>query len=379
MFLLWIGASISIAEIYTGSVIAPLGISKGLLAIILGHILGTLLLSFGGYISFSNKCTAMESIHNSLGSLGAKIVSIINVMQLLGWSAIMIIQGGRAIGPILSISYKTSLLIVSVIVIIWSYSFFNYSKKVNDICVISLIILCIFMFSKIDLSKSIELRGNLNFTTALELSIAMPVSWLPVIGDFTKNGTSKKGVLFSSFLGYFIGSTAMFMFGFFVTIFTGKDIVEFISSIGILGGLVILLSTVTTTFIDIYSAVISSKQIFKIKTENKYIILYSILASIVAFIFPMENYENFLLIIGSVFVPVYSVVFLNYLLRKVKSPKFHTIGIISALIGIGLFNYFNKISFGIPTLLTILCISIIYISLTKIFNIRGVKNGQASI
>ncbi|MFD3157770.1 putative hydroxymethylpyrimidine transporter CytX [Haloimpatiens sp. FM7330] len=379
MFLLWIGASISIAEIYTGSVIAPLGISKGVCAILLGHLLGTLLLAFGGYISFSNKRTAMETVQDSLGLIGSKIVAFLNVLQLLGWSAIMIIQGARAISPILSISYKTSLLLVSVIVLIWSYSFFNYSKKVNDICVISLVILCIFMFSKIDLSQSVALSGNLNFTTALELSIAMPVSWLPVIGDFTKNGRTKRGVFTSSFLGYFIGSTSMFILGFFITIFTGKDIIEFMSSIGIIGGLIILLSTVTTTFIDIYSAVISSKQILKIKTENNYIIIYSIIAAVIAFVFPMENYENFLLTIGSIFVPVYSIVFLDYLLKNNKKHSFNVLGIISVLIGMFLFNYFNKISFGIPTLLTILCISIIYTISTKILNSRGVNRGQANM
>lgn len=39
-FLLWMGAAISIAEIVTGTLIAPLGLAKGTLAIIVGHLIG---------------------------------------------------------------------------------------------------------------------------------------------------------------------------------------------------------------------------------------------------------------------------------------------------------------------------------------------------
>ena len=38
--LIWFGAAVSIAEILTGTYFAPLGFTKGLLAILIGHIIG---------------------------------------------------------------------------------------------------------------------------------------------------------------------------------------------------------------------------------------------------------------------------------------------------------------------------------------------------
>ena len=57
----------------------------------------------------------------------------------------------------------------------------------------------------------------------------------------------------------------MYMLGLFITVFTGKDIIEFLSGTGIIAALIVLLATVTTTFIDVSSAVISSKQIYNFK------------------------------------------------------------------------------------------------------------------
>jgi putative hydroxymethylpyrimidine transporter CytX len=364
MFLLWVGAAISIAEIYTGGIIAPLGLTKGLLAIIIGHIIGTTFLAFGGYISFVDNKNAMDKVRDSMGSAGAKIIAFLNILQLIGWSAVMIIQGGRALNSVIpGVSFNFALIFMAVAVFIWAYSFNNYSKLVNDISVVILIIVCVLMFFKVSGASPAAATGSMSFATAIELAIAMPVSWLPLIGDYAKDGESKRGVFIWSFWGYFIGSVLMYALGLLITVKTGKDVIEFIAGTGLslVASLIIVLSTVTTTFLDIFSAVISSKQIFKFKSENMLIIIYSIIATIIAFIFPIENYQNFLLTIGSIFVPVYIIVFAEYAMKRYwDNKRLNTLGLITAAIGTLLYNYFNKVSFGIPTVLVIIIISIIY-------------------
>ena len=375
MFLLWAGAAISVTEIYTGGMIAPLGIKKGIAAIIIGHIIGTLLLAFGGFISFKGKKNAMEKVKDSFGSIGAKIVALLNVLQLMGWSAIMIIQGGRAISEQLKLPYNFSLLIVAAAVFLWAYSFNNYTKLVNDVSVVILIALCLLVFLKIGSSKVIVLPQNISFTTAIEITIAMPVSWLPLIGDYAKDGKDSKGVFLSSFFGYFIGSVLMYVLGLFITIYTGKDIIAFLSGTGLVASLIVLLATVTTTFIDVYSAVISSKQIVNFKNENLVTIIYCIIATVFAFIFPMENYQNFLLLIGSIFVPVYTVVFVDYFIGKNKGNfNINILGCISAVCGTILYNYFSNNALGIPTVFTVTAVTVIYILIKKIKFLGGFSN-----
>lgn len=374
MFFLWAGAAISIAEIYTGSMIAPLGMKKGLLAILIGHIIGTLFLAFGGYISFKGNKNAMGKVKDSFGGLGGKIIAGLNVLQLIGWSAIMIIQGGRAISGQIKLSLNICILIVAIAVFLWSYWFNNYTKKVNDISVIILIVLCVLLFFKMDSSKIVHMGQGISFTTAIEISIAMPVSWLPLIGDYSKDGTSGKGVFLSSFFGYFIGSILMYSLGLAITLHTGKDVVEFLSSTGIIAALIVLLATVTTTFVDLYSAVISSKQIYNFKSDNLATIIYCIISTALAFIFPMENYQDFLLLIGSIFVPVYTVVFVNYILKKKYEGIINIISCIAVVIGILSYNFLSNNSIGIPTIITFIIVTFIYMIFKNVKFLGGLQN-----
>ena len=69
--LIWFGAGVSIAEILTGTYLAPLGMGKGLLAIIVGHIIGCLMLFLAGVIGGKVRKSAMETVKMSFGQKGS--------------------------------------------------------------------------------------------------------------------------------------------------------------------------------------------------------------------------------------------------------------------------------------------------------------------
>jgi putative hydroxymethylpyrimidine transporter CytX len=379
MFLLWAGAAISIAEIYTGGIIAPLGLAKGLAAILIGHFIGTLLLAFGGYVSFTSGKNAMEKVRDSFGSRGVKLVAALNVLQLLGWSAVMIIQAGRALNGLIPMFHGLGLIVVGGIVFIWFFFFNNFSKRINDVSVLLLIVLCGVLFMNFSGTSPVLQKDSISFMLALEISISMPISWLPLIGDYAKNGESSKGVFLSSFLGYFIASSFMFILGMLIMLYTGMDVIEFLSnnSFKFAGILVILFSTVTTTFLDIYSAVLSSKQIIKVKNENLMVLVYTVIATFLAYVLPIEGYQNFLLLIGSVFIPVYTIMFTDFLLKSgVEQSAFNTGGILLAACGTLLYQYLSYNGIGMPTIIVLLSVSTAYIMYKKISGFGGIKNEQ---
>ena len=94
--LIWFGAAISLAEILTGTYFAPLGFGKGLLAIIIGHVIGCVLLFLSGTIGGTMRKSAMESVKVSFGDKGGDFFAGLNVIQLVGWTAIMIYDGALA-------------------------------------------------------------------------------------------------------------------------------------------------------------------------------------------------------------------------------------------------------------------------------------------
>ena len=98
--LIWFGAGVSIAEILTGTYLAPLGFKRGLAAIVLGHIIGCVMLFLAGVIGGKARRSAMETVKMSFGQKGSLLFSVLNVLQLVGWTAIMIYDGALAVGGI---------------------------------------------------------------------------------------------------------------------------------------------------------------------------------------------------------------------------------------------------------------------------------------
>ena len=80
--LLWFGAAVSIAEIITGALLAPLGLARGTVAILLGHLIGCLLFYFVGRIGAESGRGAMESTTITFGRRGSVFFSVLNVLQL---------------------------------------------------------------------------------------------------------------------------------------------------------------------------------------------------------------------------------------------------------------------------------------------------------
>lgn len=392
--LLWFGAAVSLAEIMTGSLIAPLGIKTGIAIILLGHLIGTLILACTGIIGFKEKKPSLISSRLSLGSYGSYLVSLFNIIQLIGWTAIMIIQCSRALQPIsgklLGVNNFTVLVIFTgVLVGFWALSKNSGIDLINNIAVILLLVLCLMMFKTILGGGQIKpVSGTMTAGMALELSIVMPLSWVPLISDYTMLGKSAKGSFLGSFAGYFIGSSFMYIIGLLLALYTGtSDPVAALGNLhlGYAALLIIILSTVTTTFMDVYSAVMSTLNLTDRFSREKLIIIFTIIGTILAVYFPMEKYENFLYMIGSLFAPAFSVILVDYFIyRRDRSEQlFNVPGIIAIVAGIVAYYAVTPMNLiigsTIPTMLiTILVYALLRFCARFYENTAGVLKTEAN-
>jgi putative hydroxymethylpyrimidine transporter CytX len=380
MLLLWLGAAISISEIFTGGLLAPLGMASGLAAIIIGHLIGTGLLALGGYVSFCRKASAMESVACSFGSRGGKLIAFCNVVQLTGWTIVMIVQGVSAIrGVFPAIPFMAASAVLSSLVLLWALSRGSPAARLNDIVVVLLALLCVVWFAEVFAMPGGFVvadntgGGSMSMALAVEISIAMPVSWLPLVGDYAKDAKSGLCAAGMPFAGYFTGSIFMYALGLLIGISGGGDIFAFIgaSRFRFAACMVVVLSTMTTAFLDLYSAAVSSRQLVKSKNKRLPVLVIGIFAVLVSTCFPAEKYGDFLTAfltaIGMVFVPVYTVLFLDFMMRKNSvTAKFRPVNFAIALTGMIGYRIFSAYAPGftwwIPTLLSMALAAALYLA-----------------
>ncbi len=320
--LIWFGAGVSIAEILTGTYFAPLGFQKGFLAILLGHIIGCVLLFLAGLIGGQVRKSAMETVKMSFGQKGSFLFSILNILQLVGWTAIMIYDGALAAEGLFAVGHWVWCLVIGALIILWILIGITNLGKVNTVAMGALflltVVLCVKVISGGMGSISIS-EDSLTFGAAVELSVAMPLSWLPLISDYTREAKKPVAATAVSAVVYGLVSCWMYLIGMSAAIFTGEyDIAQIMlkAGLGIVGLLIVVFSTVTTTFLDAYSAGVSSESIF-VKLKGKWVALgAALLGTIGAIVYPMDNITDFLYLIGSVFAPMIAIQIADYFLLK---------------------------------------------------------------
>lgn len=322
--LIWFGAAVSIAEILTGTLAAPLGFRKGLLAIVVGHIIGCILLYMAGLIGAKTGMSAMETVKISFGQKGSLLFSSLNVLQLVGWSAVMIASGATAASSIANIggTWVWS-LIIGALIIIWVLVGIKNLDKLNLVAMVGLFILTIILTGVIFKGDSNTVAdGSISFGAVVELSVAMPLSWLPLISDYTRNAKKPKCATFVSAIVYFIVSCWMYIIGMGAAIFTGEsDIGKIMMSagLGVIALLIVIFSTVTTTYLDVYSAGVSAESISSKFKERQVAILVGVIGTIIAIFIPITWFEQFLYLIGSVFAPMIAILITDFFLLKKDS------------------------------------------------------------
>lgn len=319
--LIWFGAAVSIAEILTGTYFAPLGFAKGLFAILLGHIIGCAMLFFAGLIGGKVRKSAMETAKMSFGSKGALLFSVLNIIQLVGWTAIMIYDGALAVNGIFDIGNWIWCIVISGLIILWILIGIKNLGKVNTIAMTALFILTIVLSFVIFGKGTMQTVGGegMTFGAAVELSVAMPLSWLPLISDYTREAKKPVKATAVSAITYGIVSLWMYVIGMGASIFTAEsDIARIMvkAGLGIAGLLIIVFSTVTTTFLDAYSAGVSSESIWS-KIDGKWIaVAVTVVGAVGAIFLPLTDITDFLYFIGSVFAPMIAIQIADFFILK---------------------------------------------------------------
>ena len=322
--LIWFGAGVSIAEILTGTYFAPLGMGKGILAIVIGHVIGCALFFFAGLIGGRTGLSAMETVKLSFGKKGGLLFALLNVLQLVGWTAIMIYDGALATNGIFDTGAWVWCLVIGALILLWILIGITNLGLVNKVAMAALfiltLVLCKVIFFDGTPGDASAFGEAMSFGAAVELAVAMPLSWLPLVSDYTREAQKPLAATVASTLTYGLVSCWMYVIGMGAAIYTGEGDIALImvkAGLGVAALVILILSTVTTTFLDAWSAGISSESLSKRLSGKWVAVVVTVIGTAAAILFPMDDITDFLYLIGSVFAPMIAVQLAdNFILKR---------------------------------------------------------------
>lgn len=344
LFSLWFSLGIGLMVLQVGALLAPgLGLSGALLAILLGTGVGVLLLAAAGVVGSDTGLSAMATLRLTLGGHGARLPALLNLLQLVGWGSFEIIVmrdaasllGARSFGegsawsnPLLwTLCFGT---LVTLLAVSGPLTFVR--KVLRKWGIWLLLGACLWLtwnlFAKADLSALWNRAGDgsMSLAVGFDIVIAMPLSWLPLIADYSRFGQRASRVFGGTALGFFLGNAWLMTLGVAYTLAFAADgeanaLLLALAGTGLgIPLLLILLDESENAFADVHSAAVSTGLLVRLKVEHLALAI-GILCTLIALLAPLAQYENFLLLIGSVFAPLFGVVLVDhYLVRRRRAP-----------------------------------------------------------
>ena len=373
--IIWFGVAISVSEIEAGIEIGAGAARDSLwLPLVLGHILGGILLFFVGLIGARVRLNAMETTRSTFGKHGSKFFAALNTFQLLAWVAVLNAQGASALAGLnLPISFPLTCVILAALIAAWVYVGIRRSANVTTVVMAALTVLLAILSVKLfDLGSSSSAAANVattagNTATALkfwnifEISIAMPISWLPVISDYTKDAEKPVKATAISAIAYTFASLWMYIIGIEISgIGASNNIAQAIllAGLGIPGIIIVVLSTVTTNFLAANSAGESSKAIYSKINPKIAGVVVSFLSAALAISGIMEHYISFLYLIASVFAPMAAVLLVSFYFSKERTESlgvwlWNIFAWLAGFIAYQVAEHFDSVFLG-PTLLAVI-------------------------
>ena len=330
-FLLWAGAAISLSEIWAGGLLASFGLAAGLGIILLGHAIGNTPMAWGGLIGSRHGVPAIVSTRGALGNRGAILPAILNIVQLVGWTAVMLWIGGQAAAGLAggAGSARGWIAGLGMLTTLWALAGRRAWRILQKTGVVLLLLLSAAMtvlaFRTYGWRELLAVKSapSLPFMLGLDLVIAMPISWMPLVSDYTRFAAAPGRGVRGTWWGYFLVGSWMYTVGLVVAIATKSDTPETML-LQLMGAhrflvpavLVVLLSTATTTFLDIYSNAVSAQSLFPKLGVRPAVLAGGLAGTLLALFFDASRYEGFLLLIGAAFCPLFGVVLTDYFVLK---------------------------------------------------------------
>ncbi|QNP49054.1 purine-cytosine permease family protein [Diaphorobacter aerolatus] len=328
---LWFNLGVGLLVMQVGAFLIPaLSMPQALLAIVLGSLVGAGLLGWVAQISCDSGLASAGLMHTVYGRRFASLPIMLNIVQLIGWGTFELVvmrdasvaiarQSGvasQAWWPVVA-----TLIWGGAVVALISGSMVQLVRKLIARVALPLVVLSLLWLTWRFLAVALDLGfhviwdrpgdGSMGVMPALDLVIAMPISWLPLVADYARHGTSGRGALRGTWIGYAMANIWCYSLGVLVAlVLPSADLVTalLLAQGGLIALSLILIDEVDNAYGDVYSGAVSTHSLLPRWSVRRWGMLIGVVCTLLALVLPMHSLEPFLLLLSSVFVPLFGVI-----------------------------------------------------------------------
>jgi NCS1 family nucleobase:cation symporter-1 len=309
-----------------------LSLPEAVAAIVAAAIVGNLLLGLGGLIGADARVPTMVLLRAPLGRRGSYLPTGLNIAQCLGWSVFELIIiatgasalsqhvlgfGGVAFWKILFGAVATGLAFLGPVGFVRRY----VRKFAIWVVIASLLYLCWWSLHGQHPIRLWHRGGAHAFWPGFDLVLASIISWTPLVADYTRFTRTPRAGFLSAGLGYLVPTVPLFTLGAVIAlsrhISEAPALLTAIAAGGVASVLALLALTVDESdeaFANVYSGAVSLQNLVPRVPQRLLVAGIAGIATLGALVIDLRNYQPFLYLLGSFFVPLFAVLLADWLL-----------------------------------------------------------------
>jgi NCS1 family nucleobase:cation symporter-1 len=340
---LWGDLGVGLLVLVAGSLLVPaLGLKTALLAMVVGSIIGSVLLAVAGKVGSDLGVPTMVGLRPALGIRGSYLSSFLNIGQLIGWAGLEIIImsqaaeaisdeffgfGGYYLWMTLFALIGTAFAVAGPVVVVRAF----LERFGVWIVIAATAWLTWRLWDAYDFSEiwNRDGTGGIGFWLAVDIAVSLPVSWLPLVADYSRYARNGTGAALATFVSYTLANVWFFFLGAAYLLvlyppgtgFAGNDLIfQLVDSLLPLAAgwvflFVILVDEMDNAFANIYSTAVSLQNLVRVG-QRVLAVIVGACALTVAISIDLAGYETFLLLIGGVFVSLFGVLCADYYVNR---------------------------------------------------------------
>jgi nucleobase:cation symporter-1, NCS1 family len=376
-FALWFNLGISLLLPIVAAFLVPgLSFVGALVAIAVGVVIGNTMLGYAGRIGAATGAPAMVLYRASLGRAGSYGPTVLNIAQNVGWGSFELLiigtaaaaaservfgVGARAAWTLAFGAVVTLMAVGGPLVVVRRW----VRRYAIWLVLASSLYLTIYVLTTVSFSALLDTRGEgMPFWQGVDLVVAMPISWIPLVADYTRFSRSPRAGFTGTAFGYGLAHAWFYMLG--VLLILSKVATDpanptaFVAAVlavpaGLLALGILAVDETDEAFANVYSASVSVQNAFPRISQRRLSIGIGALCTLLAIVVPLVQYENFLLLIGAVFVPLFGVQAAHYAIVRGgyadddlygDIPRLRVWGCVCWLAGFLTYNWLNPGTVG---------------------------------
>jgi putative hydroxymethylpyrimidine transporter CytX len=333
--LLWGNLGVSLLVLVAGALLVPaLSLPDALVAIVVGGLLGNLMLGTAAAIGAETRVPAMVLLRIPLGRRGSYMATALNSLQCIGWAVfelVVIATAAAALSDALlgfEAQWAWTIVFGAVAGAMGFLGPVGVVRKILRryavwIVLASLVYLTWWALDGVDLGALWSQPGEGGLTTwlAIDLVVALTVTWIPLVADYTRFSRYRRAAFVGVGSGYFVAGMWMWTLGVLLALGRGltdpAGIPAAVAAAGLASGLALLAVTVDEVdeaFANVYSTAVSLQNLAPAASQRALVATVAAVSTAIALVIELSSYEAFLFLLGSFFVPLFGVLLADRLL-----------------------------------------------------------------